>query len=121
MAILDTVSKEMNRALKNEVEDITFVQVDESLDVATGVVTETTNEFACKGHDQEVSEKFLDNTEVDLSNREFIILQESLTDNNGNQIEPDTDDKVKINGTTFGIVMVGEDPSSSIWQIVGRS
>lgn len=118
MNVLNSLSKELDRSISDEVNDLMFVQVDEDYDPVSGETTETTTEFSCKGHSQEISERFLGRTEVDMKDREMIIHQETLVNGSGNKIEPDTDDRVKEGSMTFDVVVVGKDPSDAIWKLV---
>lgn len=120
------IADQITNALIDKLYDITYVQVTESFDPDTGETTVTRNEYTCKGFRDEFGKAVISNGLAKQTDAKFLILQQTLTDDSSNKIEPDGNDEIKHKGTTYSIINgdtdfgVTQDPASATWEVQAR-
>jgi hypothetical protein len=121
------IADKITSGLRDTLYDVTFVQVSESYDPATGTTTTTRTDFTCRGFRDEFGKGVVSDGLAKQTDTKFVLLQQTLTDSNDNQIEPDGDDEIKHDGTTYSIINsdtdfgVQQDPAGATWEIQCRS
>jgi len=106
--------------------EITYVQVDEDYDPATGETMITRTPLTCQGMRDMFGTNVISDGLAKRTDVKFIVLQNTLTDGSGNEIEPDGNDEIKLDGTTYSIINddtsygIQQDPASAIYEIQGR-
>lgn len=119
MGLLDDVRSTVTQNLEDDLKPVELIRESGTYNRVSGTVNTSTLTFSGTGFSQSVSEEFMDVSTVSKDAREIVILQESLTNANGDKKEPKTDDRVKIDKETFDVVAVNEGPSSTLWITVG--
>lgn len=121
--IADTVKTELYGTLY----DVTFVKVSETYDPQKGQTTTTTTDYTCRGFIGEFGKNVVSDGLAKQTDAKFVILQETLTDNNGNKIEPSGEDQIKHDSTTYSVIQesgsfgIQQDPASATWEIQARA
>lgn len=119
MGILDDLKNTVTRSLKNEVGDVVLHRESGTYNVASGTTNTVEISFSGTGFSQSVSEEYMDDNVVDMSSREIVIYQSTLTDSNGNEIEPDQGDEIEVDGERYKSVVIDSEPSQTVWVVVG--
>ena len=121
------IADQVTSGLNDVLYDVTFVQVNESFDPTMGQSTVTRNEITCRGFRDQFGKAVVSDGLAKQTDFKYLILQQTLTDSNGDQIEPDGDDEIKTDdGQTLSIINdstsfgVQQDPAGSIWEIQCR-
>jgi hypothetical protein len=120
------IADQVTDGLLDVMYDVTFVEVSESYDPSTGETTSTTTEHTCQGFRDEFGKGVISDGLAKQTDAKFVLLQQTLTDSSGNQIEPDGNDEIKHNATTYSIINddtsfgVQQDPAGAIWEIQAR-
>lgn len=120
------IADQITNGLIDQLYDVKFVQVTEDYDPETGETNVTRNEYTCKGFRDEFGKGVISNGLAKQTDAKFLILQQTLTDDSSNQIEPDGNDEIKDQGTTYSIINDGnsfgiqQDPAGATWEVQAR-
>lgn len=119
MSFLDDLKRDVTDTLKGDLRDLELIRESGTYNIASGTTNTTEIVYSGTGFSQSVSDKYIDKSTADLSDREIVILQSTLTDSQGSEIEPEASDDVKIDGERYSVVQVNEGPSATLWTVVG--
>lgn len=125
MGLLDDLKTTVTRTLASGTDQvgntIELIRESGTYNVASGTTNTVELIYSGTGFSQSISDKYMDESVSPNDGREVIIYQSTLTDSNGNTIEPDIGDEVRINGVRYDAVIVDTGPSQTIWKVVGRA
>lgn len=114
------IRSKVTGALEDILYEVTLVRESAGYDPDTARANPSQENIAGKGFVDEFERSLVEKGVVQRNDRKVLLLQETFTDADGNEVKPQPGDSIQARGEEYEVISVKQDPSQSIWEVQGR-